>query len=180
MLLLPAHVAFLEIVIDPTSCFVFESEKTEKNIMTKPPRPRGESIFSFQEAKQSLVRGGIVLSVIGGFYGALAWQGLSTDEIRTAVFSMLVLAGAVLVAISLDRRAIDGVRYGLTNRFFLVITGVSVLMLALVIVEGNLRGLFRFAAPSAQTLMAVLLATGIAFAGLMFADRLLAKTAVRP
>jgi Ca2+-transporting ATPase len=36
--LLPAHIVFLELVIDPACTLAFEAEKEEKNIMARPPR----------------------------------------------------------------------------------------------------------------------------------------------
>jgi len=45
LILLPAHIAFLELIIDPACSVVFEAEKEEKNIMQRPPRNLKEKLF---------------------------------------------------------------------------------------------------------------------------------------
>ncbi len=42
----PVHIAFLEMVIDPVCSVVFETEKEEKDIMLRPPRPVASRLFS--------------------------------------------------------------------------------------------------------------------------------------
>ncbi len=38
LVLLPVHIVFLELIIDPACSIVFESEKEERNVMHRPPR----------------------------------------------------------------------------------------------------------------------------------------------
>ena len=45
LVLLPAHIAFLELIIDPSCSTVFEAEAEEKNIMNRPPRNLKERLF---------------------------------------------------------------------------------------------------------------------------------------
>ena len=39
LILLPVHIAFLELIIDPACSIVFESEREERDVMHRPPRP---------------------------------------------------------------------------------------------------------------------------------------------
>ena len=45
LVLLPAHIAFLELIIDPACSTVFEAEPEEKDIMRRPPRNLQEKMF---------------------------------------------------------------------------------------------------------------------------------------
>src|SRR5580765_4637910 len=43
--LLPVHILFLELVIDPACSVVFEAEAEEADVMHRPPRKGGEPLF---------------------------------------------------------------------------------------------------------------------------------------
>ena len=45
LILLPVHIVFLELIIDPACSIVFESEPEDRNVMRRPPRPFGEPLF---------------------------------------------------------------------------------------------------------------------------------------
>jgi Ca2+-transporting ATPase len=45
ILLLPFHIIFMELIIDPICSIEFESEQDEKNIMLRPPHPVNELFF---------------------------------------------------------------------------------------------------------------------------------------
>ena len=38
LILWPVHIVFLELIIDPACSMIFEAEKEEKNVMTRPPK----------------------------------------------------------------------------------------------------------------------------------------------
>ena len=46
LLLLPMHIVFLELVIDPSCSLVFEAEEAEPDVMPRPPRDPRERLFS--------------------------------------------------------------------------------------------------------------------------------------
>src|SRR4029079_8021091 len=62
LLSLPVHIAFLELVIDPSCTLIFEAEEAEPDVMRRPPRDPKGRLFSART---------IVLSVSQGF-GMLA------------------------------------------------------------------------------------------------------------
>ena len=41
LLLLPVHIVFLELIIDPSCSLIFEAEQAEADVMRRPPRSRG-------------------------------------------------------------------------------------------------------------------------------------------
>ncbi|MGI9245654.1 MAG: cation-translocating P-type ATPase, partial [Steroidobacteraceae bacterium] len=66
LVLMPAHVAFLELIIDPACSLVFEAEREESDIMRRAPRGRGDRLFSRRMIATSVAQG---LMVMLGVFG---------------------------------------------------------------------------------------------------------------
>ncbi|MDO8610611.1 MAG: HAD-IC family P-type ATPase, partial [bacterium] len=64
IVLFPAHIAFLELIIDPACSVVFESEKEEHDVMNRPPRNLKHPLFSKKTFILSLLQGLSVLSIV--------------------------------------------------------------------------------------------------------------------
>ncbi|HYP64055.1 MAG TPA: HAD-IC family P-type ATPase, partial [Acidocella sp.] len=62
LLLGPVHVVFLEMIIDPASSIVFEAEKADPAIMSRPPRQPGAPLFSMGLLAGGLSQGITVLA----------------------------------------------------------------------------------------------------------------------
>lgn len=155
MLFFPAHIAFLELIIDPTSCFVFESEPGDPELMKMPPRPREEALFSGALLIRSVIAGVALFIALAGLYIMLRHQEMAHDEIRAACFVALVAGGMLITLSSLARSRINGVLRALCNRAFLVIAAVSAVMLVVVLTVPMIRELFQFAMPTAAAMVAV-------------------------
>ena len=63
LMLLPVHIVFLELIIDPACTVVFEAEREESGIMTRPPRRLSDSLFGARSLLLGLIQGGVVLAV---------------------------------------------------------------------------------------------------------------------
>jgi Ca2+-transporting ATPase len=57
LLLLPIHIAVLELVIDPTCSLVFENEPAEADVMRQPPRSPNAPLFSVGSVALALLEG---------------------------------------------------------------------------------------------------------------------------
>jgi Ca2+-transporting ATPase len=66
--LLPVHILFLELIIDPACSVVFEMEEEEKDIMTRKPRPSGEKLFGARMIFIGLTQGLGILALVAGIY----------------------------------------------------------------------------------------------------------------
>lgn len=62
IILLPIHIAFIELIIDPTSSIIYEAEPAEGNIMKRPPRRKGEPIFDKPSVVRSVIKGFIAFA----------------------------------------------------------------------------------------------------------------------
>ncbi|HWR25685.1 MAG TPA: cation-translocating P-type ATPase, partial [Methanosarcina sp.] len=102
LVLLPAHIAFLELIIDPACSTVFEAEPEEKNIMNKPPRNLRERMFGRKNLTLSLLQGISMLAGVIAVYMYALDMGKGTVEARTLTFATLVIANLTLIAANLS------------------------------------------------------------------------------
>ena len=94
-LLLPLHIALLELIIDPSCSLAFENEPAEHDVMLKPPRDTLAPFFGARAILESLGQGLCVLAALGACY-SLA-QELPTGEVRAMLLVTLVVANAMLI-----------------------------------------------------------------------------------
>ena len=64
LILFPAHIVFLEMIIDPACSIVFESGKEDKDIMKRKPRKPKEKIFNRKTLLLSTLEGIFILIVV--------------------------------------------------------------------------------------------------------------------
>ncbi|GDY14255.1 ATPase [Planctomycetota bacterium] len=96
LLLLPVHIVFLELVIDPSCTLIYEAEQAEKDIMSRPPRDPGERLFSWKSLALSLMQGMSVLAVcVGIFYYSKTDHG--DDAARALTFTALVTSFIAII-----------------------------------------------------------------------------------
>src|SRR5262249_17524503 len=63
LLLLPVHIVFLELIIDPSCSLIFEAEEADADIMRRPPRSPAERLFSRRTVALAVLQGLSVLAV---------------------------------------------------------------------------------------------------------------------
>lgn len=100
LVLLPAQIAFLELIIDPASSIVFESEQTDPDIMSRKPRDVNEKIFNKRSLGLSVAQGFGVLAVVLAMYLWALNSGKSDDLVRTMSFGTLMLGNIALVLVN--------------------------------------------------------------------------------
>ena len=102
LVLLPAHIAFLELIIDPTCSTVYESNPEEDSIMARPPRRLGERLLNKKAFIISLFQGINVLAVVFAVYVLAIYMGEDEAEARTLTFTTLVFANFMLMLTNLS------------------------------------------------------------------------------
>ena len=143
LVLLPVHVVFLELIIDPACSIVFEAEPAEADIMRRPPR-RKEPLFGRRMVALSLLQGLVVLLITLAIYGFNIQQGRGELEARTLTFTALVIANLGLI---LTNRYWSGTIMGSLrqkNTALMVIVAATLVLLGLVIYVPFLSNLFHF------------------------------------
>ena len=103
-LLMPLHIALLELVVDPSCSIAFENEPAEPDVMQRPPRDVHAPIFGFQHMWASFFQGLGVLAATGAAY----WQAMafSVEVQRAMVLLTLVAANAMLIFVNRARNRV--------------------------------------------------------------------------
>ena len=99
LLLLPIHIVFLELIIDPACSLIFEAEDAEDGIMRRPPRRPDERLFSRRTIGLAVLQG---LSVFGVCLGVflIVRVGHSAEAARALTFATLVAAFMVVILVN--------------------------------------------------------------------------------
>ncbi|MDD5465651.1 MAG: cation-translocating P-type ATPase [Candidatus Omnitrophica bacterium] len=160
IVLLPAHIAFLELIIDPACSTVFEACPDENNIMNRPPRNLNESLFSKKAFIFSLLQGVGVLTVVFLVFMLALYLKKGELEARTLSFATLVFANIMLIITNLSwSKNLTGILRA-KNKALWVVVLLAVSALFLVIYLPVLRGLFHFSILSPSDLL-ITLASGV-------------------
>lgn len=144
IVLLPAHIAFLELIIDPACSVVFEAEKEESNIMNRPPRNLKQPLFNRRVFVLSLLQGLSLLTVVFIVFLLSLHYGLGEEEARTLSFVTIVFGNLLLIITNLSHRAhFLAILKGKNRSLFWVLGGTFVSLLLILYVP-FLRNLFHF------------------------------------
>ncbi len=145
LLLLPVHVVFLELIIDPSCSIIFEAENAEPNVMRRPPRNPGERLFNLRTVAISLLQGVSVLVIIMGVLAISGWLGHTGEGARRALaFTTLVTANLCLILTnrSWSRTILSMFRE--PNRALWWVVGGATICLGLILYIPFLQSLFKF------------------------------------
>ncbi len=144
IVLIPAHIVFLEFVIDPSCTIIFENEKEGKGIMNRPPRKLSAPIFNKKMIMGSLLQGLVVAVIVVASFKILLDMGWSEDKSRSMTFLILVVSNLFLVFGIAGKQAIADIIH-FENKAMLLILLMTSVSLALVLCVPFLRDLFHFA-----------------------------------
>jgi P-type Ca2+ transporter type 2C len=159
LLLLPVHIVFLELIIDPACSLVFEAEEAEPDVMRRPPRNPRERLFSFGAVTTSLLQGfGTLVAAFGVYLEATA-LGQPTDGARGAAFITLVLADRLLVFTNRSWTQSTAAMMRVPNLANRWVTRFAIVFLVVVLTVPSLQRLFHFARPSVEVVVLSLLAS---------------------
>jgi Ca2+-transporting ATPase len=99
LLLLPMHIVFLELIIDPSCTLIFEAEDAEANLMRRPPRNPTERLFSLGTIWPALMQGLSVLAACVGVF-LIVRVDHSADAARALTFTTLVVSFLVIILVN--------------------------------------------------------------------------------
>ncbi len=145
LVLLPVHIVFLELIIDPSCSTVFEAEPEEADVMKRPPRNPKEPLLGIKTIGMSILQGiSVLLIVLGIFVYFFVYRMESPEEARALSFTTLIIAnlGLILTNRSWSRTIFATLRT--PNRALWWVIGGAVFFLSLVLYIPVIRGLFKF------------------------------------
>lgn len=97
LVLWPVHVVFMELIIDPSCSVIFEAEKAEKNVMSRPPRNLNEPFFGAKKILISCLQGVWVLLATLGIYFIALELGYDIGQVRAMTFTTLIIANVMTI-----------------------------------------------------------------------------------
>jgi len=140
----PIHIAFLELIMDPTCSIVYENEPIEKNTMSQKPKPFSKYFFSNIEILQSVLQGVMISVGLLIVYQFAVQNGASEALTRTMVFTSLVTSNIFLTLLnrSFFYSIISTLSY--KNNLVGIVIGITVLILSLILFIPSVRVFFEF------------------------------------
>ncbi len=144
LVLLPIHIAFLHLIIDPACSIVLEAEPAEPNVMKRPPRNPKEPLFGRKTIRLALLQGLGSLAIVLVIFGIAVYRKQGELNARALTFTTLILAnlGLILSERSSSRLSLKVLRS--PNAALWWVVGGGLVFLALVLYVPFLRQLFSF------------------------------------
>jgi Ca2+-transporting ATPase len=147
VLLMPLHIVFMELIIDPICSIAFESEMEEKGIMQRPPAPTDGRFFNLRLFILGLFKGVLLLSLVLLVYFISINEGHTEGEVRAIAFSTLIIGNLFLIISSLSAsRGFIAIILE-RNVAVLLISVLAIAMLLLTITIPFLQRIFKFNFP---------------------------------
>jgi P-type Ca2+ transporter type 2C len=166
LILLPIHVLFLEMVIDPACTVVFEADPEAAGLMARPPRRPDEPILDRPALRLAVLRGAAALAPV---LVVAAWgssRGWSEGAVRAAAFSSILLANLALILVALsDGRGLAATLRARNPALWWVVGGAATVLAASLALP-SLRAAFHFDALDAPALAAVAAAAAASLGGM--------------
>jgi Ca2+-transporting ATPase len=145
LVLLPAHIAFLELIIDPACSTVFEAQPEGENIMKNKPRNIKESMFNRPTMLTSIVNGlSLFVVMIAVYLITLKVRGLGEDVARTIAFTTLVFGNLALIATNASRTKNIIRIFKDKNKALYVVMAIAIIFLGAALYIPGLRNIFHF------------------------------------
>jgi len=145
LVLMPVHILFLELIIDPACSTVFEAEPEETDVMRRRPRNPNEPLFSRSRILHSVLQGVAVLAIVLGVFGISWLRGHSENEARALSCTTLIVANLGLILTNRSRTRTILATLRTPNTALWWVLGGATAFLTLVLSVPFLRTLFRFA-----------------------------------
>ncbi len=160
LVLLPLHIVFLELIIDPASSVVFEAEPENPEVMKRPPRDPREPMFSRRAGLSGVLQGMGVLAMVLVVFLLAQVRHVDEPTTRAMAFTALVIANLGLILANRSRSRLILATLRSPNAALWWVVGGTPLFLGLVLYVPVVRDLFGFA-PLSPLELATCLVAGI-------------------
>ncbi|MFN0204080.1 MAG: cation-translocating P-type ATPase [Bacteroidia bacterium] len=150
ILLMPLHIVFMELIIDPVCSVAFEYEQEEKGIMQRLPRDSNKPFFGSDKIIWSLLRGGLLLIMVLAVYFLSLKEGHTAAEVRAIAFSTLIIGNIFLILTSLSKSRSFFSVFRERNYPVMFILTLTIVILLLAISIPGLQHIFSFEFPGYQ------------------------------
>jgi P-type Ca2+ transporter type 2C len=166
MILLPLHIVFLEMIVDPACSFVFEREPPAEDIMRRPPRAPDARMIDAGTFAVSIGRGLLAFAAVLTVYLTAGRADLTGAQQAALAFTALVIGNLTLI-VSYRSGGSLWQALGQPNPAFATVASFTLALLAAITLLPGPGAWFGFAPPPLPWLM---LAAGTPVAVLLVAD----------
>ncbi|MDD4663351.1 MAG: cation-translocating P-type ATPase [Caldisericia bacterium] len=132
-ILLPIHIVLMELIIDPTSSIVYESEEAEPRLMELPPRHPKEALLNRSFTIQIILQGLILLFAVFLPFHYLVDTGFSVEKARSIALVILFIGNAMLVMVNRSSLPFYARKNGNQKNFVASIMYIATFLLVLAI-----------------------------------------------
>lgn len=152
LILLPVHIVFFELLIDPTCSIVFEAEAASADVMQRPPRAAKEKIFDQKLLRMGIEQGLVLLLVLVMVYLLATWAKLPEPQVRALTFTAMIVGDIWLIFINRAWSISLLQAFKLPNPALWWVVSIAMMMLALALFMPIMQQLFHFQTPPAGML----------------------------
>jgi len=144
IILWPVHIVFMELIIDPACSIIFEAEKEEANVMSRPPKKLDEPFFGVRKIIFSCLQGVGILAVSLAVYLGGLYFSFEPNQMRAMAFTTLIISN--IAVILTNRSWTDNIFkiIATPNKAVLWVVGGAVFFLALILNVPFFLELFQF------------------------------------
>ncbi|MDR3682902.1 MAG: cation-translocating P-type ATPase [Geothrix sp.] len=143
LILLPVHIVFLELVIDPSCSLVFEAEEAEADVMRRPPRDPQERLFSLKSIGLAVLQGGTALAACLAVF-LITRSSHGEASARALTFTTLVVSFLAIILANRSWKVSILGGLGNPNPALWWVLGSTTAFLVLVLAWPPARRLFHF------------------------------------
>jgi P-type Ca2+ transporter type 2C len=161
ILLMPLHIIFMELIIDPVCTIAFESEQDEKGIMQRQPRSPTEAFFGTKRISFSIFAGLLLLLMVLIVYFLSLNEGHTEGEVRAIAFSSLIIGNLFLILTDLSKTRSFISVFTEKNWAAIFILIAALTLLLLIITIPHLQSIFSFQFPGYQHFIPSLIAASV-------------------
>jgi P-type Ca2+ transporter type 2C len=146
LILLPLHIVFLEMIVDPACSFVFEREPPAENIMRRPPRAPDARLIDAATFAGSIARGLLAFVAVLAVYLLAGRAGLATTQQAALAFTALVVGNLGLIVLHRSGGSLwQALRR--PNPAFTMVAALTLALLAAITLLPAVGAWFGFAPP---------------------------------
>ncbi|MCX7142776.1 MAG: cation-translocating P-type ATPase [Proteobacteria bacterium] len=179
LVLLPVHILFLQLIIDPACSIVFEAEPEEADVMRRAPRPSGASLFERGTVVFGLLQGFGILAIVAAVFAVALYRGQDAATARALTFTAMVIADLGLILSNRSSNRSFLATLGASNRALWWVIAGALTFLGLVLYVPLLRDLFHFGYLHADDILIAVAAGAVCILGVE-AAKLMNRPDARP
>jgi Ca2+-transporting ATPase len=164
LVLMPVHVIFMELIIDPACSIAFEMEPEDVDVMSRPPRDPARRLFTKTMVTRSVLQGLGAFAAAGLVFMLGHAMHLDEADVRTLTFSTLIITNLALIATNRSLTRPLWVSLRVPNPALRWQAAGAAALLTIILYVPVVRNLFRMARPHGDDLAMILVPSAAALA----------------